>query len=381
MQDLIYLGSDENHIVLRDADGNEYRVIIDEELRRAARGHSHTEHDSTLISPREIQLEIRAGVSVEELVAKTGASLDYVNKFALPVIAELAHIISNALSVRLTMAGDRYSETTQVEFGEVIASRLANIGVVQYEWASRRTENGGWQLHCSFGDSIASWAFDPRKLILTPENELAVQLSSHGTLTDAPLARLRPVSEASAPVAPAAVTPAPATPAPVSQAAPTAPKRTSKPPAEAASETESAIDWPAATESIGSITADLGSTAEFEGVVTFGRSTAAPSEPANDLTNTADLLDELRKKRAIRERELNEAAAIAKEQDQAVEDFSTSIDEFSDEIPSAPDAEPEFAEAADSDSTTPSDDSKTRKGRAAMPSWDEIVFGTRPEDD
>ena len=402
MQDLSFVGSDDNHVHLSDSAGNEYRVIIDEDLRRAARGQSLTERDATLISPREIQLEVRAGVSVEELVSKTGASIDYINKFALPVIAELAHVISTALSVRLTMAGDRYSETTQVEFGEVVASRLANIGVVLYEWSSRRTENGGWQLRCNFGDSVANWAFDPRKLVLTPENELAVQLSSHGTLTDAPLARLRPVAEtqtSASPPAPIATPPVSSVtsevPSPVAKAEVTA----QADPAAVESTPAAGIDWPAAAEQSTSrvnITADLGVTAEFEGVVPFGRNAAAASEPVNDLTNTADLLDELRKKRAVRERELNEAAAIAREQDQSVEDFTPSFED-SDRLNEDTTVEAAFAEFSSSDQdeaedlgatietqvieTAAAEDSKGRKGRTAMPSWDEIVFGTRSEDE
>ena len=384
MQELSFVGSDGDYVLLRASDGTQFRVLLDDELRSAVRREPISERDAALVSPREIQMQVRAGLSIDDLVANSGASREYVEKFALPVMDELTHVISRALSVRITMAGDRYSETTQVEFGEVIGNRLASLGVSDYRWSSRKGEFTPWELQCSYGDNLATWSFDPRQLTLAPENELAVQLSNTQVLNDGLIPKLRPVTQPPAPKAEPKPEPTQApTPEPVAVVVTEPEPDTSpmsvvpEPPAEAAASTAQGSGF---TNPLGSITEDLGNTHEFGGVVPFGRSKApvAESEPVGDLANTADLLDALRKRRAQRERELNDAAAIAREQDLAAEELelldSTSEDE----------ATPETAPidvAPESESESASDSKSKSKGRPSMPSWDEIVFGTRADDE
>ncbi len=48
--------------------------------------------DSAL-SPREIQSRIRSGATVEEVAVEAGVGVDQVEPFAVPVLAELDHII------------------------------------------------------------------------------------------------------------------------------------------------------------------------------------------------------------------------------------------------------------------------------------------------
>ena len=394
MSELRYLSTDGDYLLLEAADGTQYRLLIDETVRKAARREVVSEGDASKISPRDIQLEVRSGVSVEDLAAKTGASLEYVQKFAAPVIDELAHVVSSALSVRITMAGDRYSETTQVEFGEVIANRLAATGVVQYVWTARKTDNGGWQLQCKFGDTLANWAFDPRKLALAPENEVAVQLSTQQSLTDGPLPKLRPVadntgaSESSAPVASSAhtslvaATPVAATPlAPAAETPPPVATNISEPesPATFANPVVRLNSYESSSQSI---TEDLGSTAEFDGVVPFGRTGAvAPASEPADLANTADLLDALRKRRLSREEDLSQDDSATEQElgaTQAIQlpTFTPTIASV-DELPEEPES---FDPATD---TVAEDDVKapTKRGRSSMPSWDEIVFSTKTDDE
>lgn len=377
MPDLLYLNSDGDFLLLEGADGTRYRLLIDEGVRKAVRRETVSTADTSLVSPREIQLEIRSGITVEELAAKTGASVDYIAKFAAPVIDELTHVVSSALSVRITLAGDRYRDTTQVEFGEVVANRLAANGVVNYSWSARKSDNGGWQLQCRFGDTLATWAFDPRKLALAPENEVAVQLSAQQTLTDAPIPKLRTVSPLLSPdESPEDLDPLPvATPGAakvespvVNLAIPRFIQNTQEiePVVESDEDDghEDEIEFEP-LKSVPTITADLGQTADFEGVVPFGRVNATPapeSEPTEDLANTADLLDALRQRRISREQELTrttEIQVIAEEPvDSLFADESDAVEEL-DEEPAKPVKKP---------------------GRSSMPSWDQIVFSTKPEE-
>lgn len=411
MADLRLDSTDGEYLVLSGVDGETHRLLIDETLRKAVRREVFSSTDAETLSPREIQLEIRAGVSIDDLVAKTGASLEYIEKFAAPVLDELAHVVRRALSVRITMAGDRYSETTQAEFGDVIANRLASQGVVNQQWTARKSDNGGWQLNCSFGESHATWAFDPRKLTLSPENETAVSLSTQQSLTDAPIPRLRPVVvtggvEAAKPaVAPAVVS----EPEPeagqvfeLEVVADPEPEFTPEPEFLLVPDEEPEPDFPDDhIAPVTSITADLGKTVDFDGVVEFGRESAAAPASAgtDDLTNTADLLDALRRRRIERERDvLSTATGMIDIIPQAEEEpvpaapavTSGFVPTFAAPLASEPE---ELAVDADSDFDgidEPAPDTaavdiveaeKPKKpGRQSMPSWDEIVFNTRSDD-
>jgi len=387
MSDLRFESSDGEYLHLESADGTSYRLLIDDGVRRAIRRDVINEQDSVKISPRDIQLEIRAGVSLEDLVAKTGASFEYVEKFAAPVIDELAHIVKSALSVRITMAGDRYSDTTQVEFGDVIANRLAATGDVNYSWSARRSDNGGWQLHCRYGDNVATWAFDPRKLALSPENENAISLSTQQSLTDGPIPKLRPVvitgnPEAAAP-APEAE---PVAKAPVTELISIVTQQAATP--AVAPQSVASVEPSSVVQ--GNFTQDLGKTAEFEGVVPFGRESSQEPAPASqsteDLANTADLLDALRRRRLERERETLESTSgfvppvidepISREA--AAEEF----DSFTDELPEGGNEQEVEAEVSIAVDTQVDEEAKPKKpGRASMPSWDSIVFSQKNDDE
>ncbi len=396
MPDLRYLNTDGEYLLLEGADGTRFRLLIDEGIRKAVRRDQVSEEDTNLLSPREIQLEIRAGVSVEDLAAKTGASIEYISKFAAPVLAELIHVVNSALSVRITLAGDRYRDTTQVEFGEVVTNRLASNGVVNYSWSAKKSDNGGWQLNCRFGDTMATWAFDSRKLALSPENEVAVQLSAQQTLTDSPIPKLRTVTANLLPEV--ASEPEDALP----QSSPVSPlvsvPTVSAPQAIIVDEDydldlddEEPEETPV-LKSVPTVTADLGRTAEFEGVVPFGRlasSELAESEPAENLANTADLLDALRQRRISREQELNQTTSLPIVQAADEEIFEQADSDSLREAegpqltvsealsPNEAPAEPDFV--LESDESIPK--AAPKRGRSSMPSWDEIVFSTKPEEE
>jgi hypothetical protein len=388
MTDLRLEGTDGDWLLLVGPDGQTFRLVNDESLRRAVRREAISSDDSARISPREIQLEVRAGASIEAISQRTGATLEYVQKFAAPVIDELAHIVSSALSVRITIAGDRYSDTTQVEFGEVIATRLAAVGILQPEWTARKTDNGGWQVHCSYEDQVASWAFDPRKLVLSPDNELAIHLGNQQSLSDSPIPRLRPVEPSAsnliqntAAAEPVGPTPHPASANSISSFEKPA-LATALPSGGSAQNTAAAnhSDIPAGF----TVTADLGKTAEFDGVVEFGRggqpAPAPESAGTEDLTNTADLLDALRKRRLEREQTVLTTAtssiqtAPMPNPSSFESDLTTEFTADSNEDLAASPVEVEL------EATPEPEKPKARPGRTSMPSWDEIVFNTRSED-
>ena len=382
MQELRYLKTDGDFAVLESEDGTTFRVLLDDLQQKSAK--PPVQSSNTQISPREIQLEIRAGMGIEEIASKTGASVAYIQKFAAPVIDELAHIVQSALSTRITVAGDRYSETVQVEFGEVIASRLAANGFSNPAWSSRKVDNSAWQITCEVDGEVAVWSFDLKKLALSPENELAVKLSTQQTLTDGPIPKLRSVVN---------------TESPASALAASGPVRTTPPSAFTAApvevETEQAEGSLETEEPKSNITRDLGSTLEFEGVIPFGRAkvNSEPAEPTmgEDLANTADLLDALRKRRKEREEAevvehpflpaeaTTSAPPVAKLEIPSADDSPTQAIEVVTEA-EAPQISPVELAGEDSglENTQPL---PPKKGRTSVPKWDEIVFGGPKSDE
>lgn len=91
---VIGLASDRKHVVCSDPEtGEKFRLVADDTLRAAARGdlarlgQIEIETDAAM-RPREIQARIRAGASVESIAAESGMPLDKVERFAHPVLLE-----------------------------------------------------------------------------------------------------------------------------------------------------------------------------------------------------------------------------------------------------------------------------------------------------
>jgi hypothetical protein len=343
MKDIKFLGTDGDFLLLETAEGQRYRLLLDESVRRATRGESGNRLDAPTISPREIQEEIRVGRTIEEVIAASGAPEDYVRKFAQPVLDELNHAVLNALTVRLEIAGDRFNEPTAREFGEIIKSRLAASGAGIERWSAMKAPDNGFFIYCEFeidGETKkATWSYDPKRLALGPENETAIALSSHERIGTKP-PRLRPV----------------------------------------------------ATEPTG-VTQSLGETVDLAASMPASAppllvSESEPIEPA--ISETADLLDALRKKRnareSVEELEPHPPTEGLRIVELAPEDIYADQTEFEAQeepvlevvpdpvLPNQVEPEPTPSPISNQQPASP------KRGRASIPSWDEIVFGTKTDD-
>lgn len=364
MHDIRLFEADGDFLVLEAQDGQKFRLLIDETVRSSVKREAKPALDEVSITPRAIQDEIRNGATIEDLMTQSGASFEFIEKFAAPVIAELNHVVSSALSVRLTIAGDRYNDSTQIEFGEIIGGRLVTSGATGISWLARKIDVNNWHVIANYSlngaAGSATWAFDPRRLTLSPESETAVTLSSQETISNTPIPKLRNVQLTDSA-------------APVEQH--TAPSDT------------------------------LARTEVFDDVIPIGRSMQnetpisrsfeedrpEPSTPAaflksasdksdvrsdEPLSATADLLEALRRKRT--EREVTDLESHPETTQIRVVDIEVPIEQVAiEELPKV--EEPEVSsdepkEPLAETSTAP------KKGRAAMPSWDEIVFGTKTDD-
>ena len=338
MTELRLNGNDGEYLLLESLTGEQFKVHIDDSLRSAIKSSSSRTISSVQLTPREIQAEVRSGATVDELVARSGDPRTYIEKFAAPVLDELTHVIASALSVRISIAGDRYNDISHIEFGEIIASRLEASGVTESNWSAIRDENHQWLVSINFergGSTVAAtWAFDPKRLLLSPENETAITLSTQNTLGETAFAKLRPAPS----------------------------------PEAAAVQGETSAT---------NITESLADTQLVETTLSIGRSndvamasrTTEPNGENEELATTTDLLDALKKKREER---------TSRQAEQPEPNTTTQTIEVV--------AEPQLAETSSDEASSdedyePKPAPTRRNGRPSIPSFDEIVQGTKSEDE
>jgi len=374
MQDLKVIGVENGALLAASEEGDRFRIPIDAVLQSRLR---QTQTDSSVrakLSPREVQAHIRAGMSAEDVAAVTGASLDFVRRFEGPVVAEREYIVSSALSVPVHTAIDPDPSDEPANFGGVIRERLASLGATNERWASWKEPGAGWIVKLAFTaddiDHDARWGFEPKKNSLAPIGSEAIALSQQGELKGALIPRLRAVG------------------------------------AETSLADVSRFDSGAFTFKESLPDDILNDTAPLHDPVPYARpagTTEAVSkaaikradEPAQSLSETADLLESLRRRRGEREAAAGETGAAAQASD-AVADAprherasaETGIRLVADTpTPAAAEPAPERPDAtrnvwaSQAATGQPRTGQTGRRGRASMPSWDEIVFGARTDDD
>ncbi len=191
MHDLTLVGvhDDGEHLVLAGADGQRYRVRVDEPLRAAVRrdrarlGQLQIEHDARL-RPREIQARIRAGESAEQIAEQSGLPVAYVRRYEGPVIAEREFVVRQARAVRIR--GERRPDGSMPTLGELVTDRLASrqVSAPDDAWdAWRRADDGIWLVSLTFvagtRERCARWAYDPQLRHVTPQDDEARWLTDH----------------------------------------------------------------------------------------------------------------------------------------------------------------------------------------------------------
>jgi hypothetical protein len=180
MADLRITGLSNNQLELQAPDGTRHNLEISEDLLKALKSRATSLPKN--LTPRDIQTEIRMGTTVAELVARTGGDEDHIAKYAAPILTELNHIVALARNIRLSITGDRFNDPTQIEFGTVMDERLTANQARDISWTSKKTSEGDWLVSILFTindvSASAKWTFDPKNLLLVPENQAALQLSN-----------------------------------------------------------------------------------------------------------------------------------------------------------------------------------------------------------
>jgi len=332
MEELHIVGVEDGSLVLAGADGARYALPIDDALHaRIRQSISSDPGTARRLSPKEIQAHIRGGMSAHDVAQITGAPLEYIERFEGPVMAEREFVVESALAIPVhTAVADPLAQATT--FGEVILERLHILDAVGERWSAWK-EATGWVVKLGYLlgaiEHDARWHFDPKRQTLSPINAEAVGLSRQDPGHEPEPPRLRAV----------------------------VPIKGEEEPQHYGDRFDSdafAVD-PASMIDSGPVLAPIGSRP------------APRQNGGND--QTADLLEALRRRRGERE-----TPAFDEEGGQSTSIHVVELDLQIDGLPAEPEPEP-----APKQRNTGG--LGARKGRPQMPSWDEIVFGARSEDD
>lgn len=364
MQELKVIGVENGSLLAASEDGDRFRIAIDEVLQSRLRQSQAEPSSAPKLSPKEVQAHIRSGMSAEDVAAVTGASLDYVRRFEGPVVAEREYIVSSALSVPVHTAIDPDPVDEDANFGSVIRDRLASLGASDERWASWKEPGGGWIVKLSFTaddiDHDARWGFEPKKNALSPLGSEAIALSQQGELKGSLIPRLRAVGT------------------------------------DSAGSDVSRFDSGAFTFKESLADEILNDTAPNLEPIPYSRSLSTSdavskaaikraAEPPTSMSETSDLLESLRRRRGEREAAVFEDEAPAKSTPARPANGPRPMDaplnpaDEPNDNPGEPTRNAWANQAARAQGRTTG--SHGKRGRASMPSWDEIVFGARTDDD
>ena len=197
MQDLTLVGvhDDGEHLVLAGAEGQRFRVRVDEPLRAAVRrdrprlGQLQIEQDGRL-RPRDIQARIRSGESAEQIAADSGVAIEHIRRYEGPVLAEREFVVRQARAVRLR--GVSRLDGTVPTLGELVTERLAVREVEHGEgsWDAWRTEDGTWIVTLGFTAGTrqrqAQWAYNAQLRHVTAQDDEARWLTENETPGSSP---------------------------------------------------------------------------------------------------------------------------------------------------------------------------------------------------
>ncbi|NTV39072.1 MAG: DUF3071 domain-containing protein [Demequinaceae bacterium] len=347
------LSEDGTHLLVVTDAGEEVKVAVTDELRALVRHARITIRDerpaASGMPPREIQQRIRAGLSAAELAHLTGEPVEALAKFEAPVLAERAYIVELARSTRIGR------DATSPTLGDLVGDRLAGraIDPAMVEWDAWRELDEPWRVAADFvtaGRTVrAMWTFDHVAKALTAEDEESTWLTET-ELLEAPIPR-RHLAAVRPDLGSGAV--------PLAETRPTAPAVAHDAPADSVSPGDALLqelaDRRGTREPVEFGEDDDDDDDEaFEGFGPRGAGPLAPRPPTTPPQAQPS---------PHQRTSMPHPAGTARPDSPARGTAGTTSGAAPSDAPSSGALEP--------------GDRRSRKGRASIPSWDEIVFGAK----
>lgn len=374
---LIGVHDDGENLVLESADGTRFLLPIDANLRTSITKARRIQPARGLgakgtFGPRDIQTRFRQGASVEEIAEESGWEPERVRRYEWPIVAERAHIIRAAQSVKI---GRRSSASGTAQIPVTLSARIEEVSErygfedATQDWTTRQQENGQWRVEVDIAlkDSVrqnlpaqvvfpARWVYNPANQGLYASNEAAYFLMGNSEDAVAAAAKKAPVE-----VPPARLPKAPEpAPAPLTSSE-SADERKLKELLERARSVR-----PAQVE---------------EPEVFVHRESAQPAEPvapAEPAAPAVQVAPAAPAAPAAPEPTAETTDPLAVDSEAPVE--SVPVESFALPAPveDAPAAEAPAAEVpAEPASATEKPKSSSKKQRVSVPAWDDIIFGGR----
>jgi hypothetical protein len=151
---LVGLSPDGRSLIVATESGEELAIPADARLRAAMRGDRprlgqlEIEMDSSL-TPRDIQTRIRSGATLEDVTRVAGIPMDRVERFAAPVLAEREHVAATAMSSSVRRRGETSGHRSlRITVTERLLGRGIDVDAVS--WDSYRLEDGRWAVTADY---------------------------------------------------------------------------------------------------------------------------------------------------------------------------------------------------------------------------------------
>jgi Protein of unknown function (DUF3071) len=151
---LVGLSPDGKSLIVATESGEQLIIEADERLRAAVRGDrprlGQLEIEmQTSLTPRDIQARIRAGESLEDVAQVAGIPMDRVERFATPVLAERDHVASVAMSSSVRRRSEPSGHRSlRVTVTERLVGRGVDIDAIK--WDSYRLDDGRWAVTADY---------------------------------------------------------------------------------------------------------------------------------------------------------------------------------------------------------------------------------------
>ena len=375
---LIGVHDDGENLVLESADGTRFLLPIDANLRTSITKARRIQPARGLgakgtYGPRDIQTRFRQGASVEEIAEESGWEPERVRRYEWPIVAERAHIIRAAQSVKI---GRRSSASGTAQIPVTLSARIEEVSErygfeeATQDWTTRQQENGQWRVEVDIAlkDSVrqnlpaqvvfpARWVYNPANQGLYASNEAAYFLMGNSEDAVAAAAKKAPVE-----VPPARLPKAPEpAPAPLTSSESADERKLKELLERARSVRPAQVEEPEVF--VHREPAEPSAQAE----------PVAPATPAAPVAPAAPAAPEPTAETTVETTDPLAVDSEAPVDSVPVESFALPAP-----IEDAPAAEAQTAEAqAEPASEEKPKPSSSKKQRVSVPAWDDIIFGSR----
>lgn len=167
--ELKFVSREGDYLVFETSDGIRAQTLIDDQVRDAIRKVQPAEEVS--FTPREVQQQIRAGLSLSEVAAKLGVPESAVEPFALPILDEIRYVLDAALNTTLP------DGPTMKRFEDMV---LASDPSASFKAIK---SDQGWEIIAK-GAGTYNWLFDPRSRVIEPNGESARKIGKANSIRD-----------------------------------------------------------------------------------------------------------------------------------------------------------------------------------------------------